>query len=125
MLKNALKVTENLKPIDQVNFGETFTQLCEKIDIPHQCLKNVKINCGNYLLTLSRQLLERLPDNLGAIEKLRYLTPQLTLSKVGRSTFHQLPLDLDPNADRELLEAQWQALGVLPLCEICLHPEEN
>lgn len=46
------------------------------------------------MLSVILILLERTPESLAVIEKLKYLTPKLTLSKIGRPTFDQLPLDL-------------------------------
>lgn len=94
MLKTALRVVDNLKPIDQVNFGDNFTQLSRRLEIPQNSLSLVRSNCGNFLLTLCRQLIERTTENLKVIEKVKNLTPKLTLARIGRPVFDQLPLEL-------------------------------
>lgn len=94
MLKRALPNPDNHLPFDQVKFGENFKQLARSADLPADALRDVKLNCCSYLLSLAHQLVDRLPSNLGAIRKLQNLKPRNALAKVGRPAFDQLPLDL-------------------------------
>ncbi|KAK3924016.1 Zinc finger MYM-type protein 1 [Frankliniella fusca] len=126
MFKAAFANAANLRSTDNIKFGDNFTELVKHLTIPADALNHVQAKCGNYLLTLCRQLLDRMPSNLDSITKLKFFTPRLVLARVGRPEFHQLPLDiLDPSVDREALENQWEKLGTLPLHEICPHADMN
>lgn len=94
MLQSALKSSDNLIPIDQVQFGENFSQLSRTLQISQRTMNAVRSNCGNYLLILCRQLLDRMPLNIKVIDKIKNFSPKLVLSRLGRPTFNQLPLDL-------------------------------
>ncbi|KAK7871547.1 hypothetical protein R5R35_010347 [Gryllus longicercus] len=72
-----------------------------------------------FLITLTHQLLEKLPNNVTTIQELRLIAPNSAIASVGRPRFEQLPFDLAvPDIDIDKLEAQWRSLGTLTLKDI-------
>lgn len=49
-----------------------------------QQLAEVKTNCANFLVTLTKRLLEKLPNNLETIQNLRFITPTAALTSKNR-----------------------------------------
>lgn len=94
MLKRSLSDQANQLPLDRVNFGDKFQKLVEVSKLDEQELRTVRLKCGEFIFTLCRQLIDRLPNNLDAVSKLKFFTPHLALARVGRPAFQQLPLEL-------------------------------
>lgn len=93
MLKKALSEAHNLRPLEQVNFGDTFQKVLLSLHISSEKLKTVRERCADYILCLCNQLSDRLPANIEIIEKMKNLTPQSALERTARPSFEQLPLD--------------------------------
>ena len=57
-LRAAFEDPNNLLPIEQVKFGEKFVQAARNLKLSEASLRGVRSDCGNFLLTLCRQLIE-------------------------------------------------------------------
>ena len=98
MLRRSLQDKTNQLSLDRVNFGDKFQKLVEVSQLDEQEPRNVRLKCGEFIFTLCLQFIDRLPNNLDAVNKLKYLTPHLALARVvGRPAFQQLPLELAGN----------------------------
>ena len=94
MLKAALRNGENLLPVDRVSLGDAFLKTAQADNVPAEELKTVRHKCGEYIFTLCNLLLDKLPDNLDAINKLKYLIPRVVMGpQEKRPTFKQLPTE--------------------------------
>ena len=93
MLKKALGDSANHLPLDRLNFGDSFNRLLSVANLPEEEVKTLRQKCGEYIFCLCNQLIERLPANLDAISKLKFLSPRFVFAKMGRPTFQQLPVE--------------------------------
>ncbi|XP_043469246.1 uncharacterized protein LOC122502951 [Leptopilina heterotoma] len=93
-MKQALSRQENLRPVEQVVYGENFRRTAEEVRLSPSALHSVKEFCAQFLLRLTQELLERLPSCLGSIEKMRCFAPSVALARRARPEFQNLPLDL-------------------------------
>lgn len=119
MLKEALSKSENLLPVDRVNLGDAFRKKAQVSSMPADELYGIRHKCGEYIYVLTRDLLDKLPSNLDAVSKLKYLTPKMALSQLARPGFQQLPTEMaGEGVDLEALESQWVTLGTLSTAEI-------
>ncbi|KAJ2954875.1 hypothetical protein O0L34_g3196 [Tuta absoluta] len=116
-IQDALNNPDSLLPADRIDCGEAFKALSSTItgaDIGY-----VKNRCGEFLRSLLQELIKRLPDHIDRIEKIKCLSADRCLAKVGRPPFGDLPLYYaDSSTDMELLESQWRMLGVHEVQEI-------
>jgi len=94
MLQKALSDTSNLRPLDRVDFGDTFQKVLPNLHISSEKLKIVRERCADYILCLCNQLSNRLPSNIEVIEKIKNLAPHLALERSARPLFEHLPFDL-------------------------------
>ncbi|KAK3914514.1 Protein ZBED8 [Frankliniella fusca] len=118
-LKEALSKPENLLPADRLPLGDAFAKAAQSEKVPIDKLNSVRHKCGEYIFTLCKYLLDKLPRNLDAVSKLRYLTPRMVLAKSARPTFQQLPTELAGSRDLDVLEDQWHKLGNHALSDVC------
>lgn len=94
IIENALKNPENLLPVDRVNLGDAFLRTAQAENLTPEQLEPIRHNCGAYIFTLCKLLMTKLPGNLDAVSKLKFLTPRMVLAPSARPTFQQLPLEL-------------------------------
>ncbi|KAK3922866.1 tRNA(Ile2) 2-agmatinylcytidine synthetase TiaS [Frankliniella fusca] len=118
VIENALNNSANLLPVDRIILGDAFTRTAHVEKLTPEELEPIRHKCGAYIFTLTKLLMSKLPDNLDAVSKLRFLTPRMVLAPTARPTFQQLPLELGVNINRDELESQWAQLGTLPITEI-------
>jgi len=124
MLNVALSQEEKLLPAERVHFGEAFQTLFAILALPEDIMLPVKQRCAEFLQVLVKELVNRLPNNVETVEKLRFLCPITALATSARPMFNDLPLELvEKMIDRELLENQWISLKTLKMLDIC--PENN
>ncbi|XP_039301961.1 uncharacterized protein LOC113005616 isoform X1 [Solenopsis invicta] len=124
MLNDALSQEEKLLPKDRVYLGEAFQTLSAALALPEDIILPVKQRCAEFLQVLVKELVNRLPNNVETIEKLRFFCPATALVISVRPKFNDLPLELvEKMEDLELLENQWVSLGILKMLDIC--PENN
>lgn len=84
----------------------------------------VKQRCAEFLQVLVKELVNRLPNNVETVEKLRFFCPATALASSAKPKFSDLPLELaEETAGRELLKNQWMFFGTLKMPDIC--PENN
>ena len=95
MLTQAFSRDENLIPTDRVNLGDSFqTLLATAVQLEASVVFKIRQHCVNFLTTLCKELLKRLPGNVRIITKLRLFVPKITLTRTSRPTFSQLPMEL-------------------------------
>jgi len=94
MLKEAFEFQINYLPLDRMNFGDSFKQLSQTLKPTPEELATVQKNCADFLVSLAKQLLKRVPRILSSISKIRHLSPRMALAKIARPNFDQLPLEL-------------------------------
>lgn len=95
MLKRALSTPANFLPADIAlrNYGDSFNQLLSVANLSEDVKRTLQQTCGEYIVSLLYQLIERLPTNLPAVQKLKNLAPHFVLATVNRPAFEQLPLE--------------------------------
>lgn len=124
MLNVTLSQEEKLLPKDRVYLGEAFQTLSAALALSEDIILPVKQRCVEFLQVLVRELVNRLPNNVETIEKLRFFCPATALATSARPKFSDLPLELvEKMKDLELLENQWMSFGTLKMPDIC--PENN
>ncbi|KAK3918936.1 Zinc finger protein 862 [Frankliniella fusca] len=124
-LNEAFKDNHSFLPLDMVKFGDAFDTLVNKLNLPERLVTPVKQRCANFLVRLTKELVERLPTCVEVVERLRFFAPERALALQARPKFQQLPLDLIPDTmDRETIESQWAALGELRLVDIMPEVED-
>jgi len=79
VLQNSLRLPETHLPCNSVDFGHQFKEQ-SKISLQKQSIDQLKLNlimerAARFLLRLCHEIVERLPQNLKVIEKLKYLSP--------------------------------------------------
>lgn len=96
MLKEALSKRDSYLPYDRVDMGRNFNLMTASphLAIPPDEILAIRERCTKFLIVLVQELLERMPNNISTVEKLRFLTPKAVMASVGRSNFEQLPLEL-------------------------------
>lgn len=94
VIKAALRDKHNFLPVDRISLGDSFSKLALAEKVAPEDLGRIQLSCGQYIHTLCSLPLDKLPTNLDAVNKLRFLTPKLALSKTARPTFQQLPLEM-------------------------------
>ncbi|KAK3931229.1 Protein FAM200B [Frankliniella fusca] len=124
-LNEAFKDNHSFLPLDMVKFGDAFDTLVNKLNLPERLVTPVKQRCANFLVRLTKELVERLPTCVEVVERLRFFAPERALALQARPKFQQLPLDLIPDTmDGETIESQWAALGELRLVDIMPEVED-
>lgn len=93
-LNDAFKDANSFLPLDRVDFGEKFKSLLAKLNLPERLVTPVKQRCANFLVKLTRELVEKLPTCVEVVERLRFFAPERALALQAHPTFEQLPLDL-------------------------------
>ncbi|OXU18252.1 hypothetical protein TSAR_010454 [Trichomalopsis sarcophagae] len=73
---------------------------------------------NSFYTHMKKDLIERMPTNLSAVEKLKFLSPHLVLGKVDRLLFQQLPV-----SSKDSIENQWLELGTTTILDIFPHAE--
>jgi len=113
VLKTVLADPANLLPVDRVNLGETFRKQAQTDNVPIDVLNGIRLKCGEYIFTLTKLLLDKLPSNLDAVGKLKFFMPKIALARTARPTFGQLPTEMAGKS----LSAQSAVGHSLKFCE--------
>ncbi|KAJ8947983.1 hypothetical protein NQ314_008518 [Rhamnusium bicolor] len=107
--------------IDLIDFGYDYRQVIHKFHIPAEELYKIKLRCRDFVLTLCREIAQRIPVNIGMFNAIKYFSPEFSLKPMDRPKFEQLPLYLLNNtADKRLLDMQWNDLS-----SVKWHIDEN
>lgn len=93
----ALKNKLALLPLDAVDFGYAFSNLANKKPIASKDLQIVKSNYAKFIVSLCEQLVNRLPNNVKIINKLKHFNPR-TICSAEPPVFKVLPLELASNS---------------------------
>lgn len=126
ILSTAFDTASNILPIAKVNLNDSFRQMAQNLKVTENELLPVNQKCADFLLKLGQQLCQRIPSNIKEIEKIKYLTTRMTLTRDARPNLYQLPLELiDLVMDKDTLESQWILLYQYSLPKICPHSEHN
>ncbi|KAK3918791.1 Zinc finger MYM-type protein 1, partial [Frankliniella fusca] len=121
MLKEALGNRDNYKPLNRISVGDSFNKKSTAEKVPEDELNGIRNKCGQYVFTLTKLLLNKLPTNVDAVSKLKHFIPTTALSRSSRPTFQQLPTEIAEGEGFDLskLESQWELLGTLTFPDIC------
>ncbi|XP_015371823.1 PREDICTED: zinc finger protein 862-like [Diuraphis noxia] len=122
---NSLRLPETHLPCNSVDFGHQFKEQ-SKISLQKQSIDQLKLNlimerAARFLLRLCHEIVERLPQNLKVIEKLKYLSPSFCFDFGLQPivTFKDFfPNLAEVNVDKDLLEIQWRTLGSISFNDI-------
>lgn len=93
VLGEALAKPDNLLPVDRVNLGDDFAKAAVAQGVTAEELMSIRRSCGEYIFTLCKLLLDKIPTNLEAVSKLRFFAPRYALARTARPTFQQLPTE--------------------------------
>jgi len=109
-------------PLDKVDFGHEFSSLVankKQADlISEEDLHSIKSRCHNFLIRACKELLARIPENVGALKKIKNLSPTICLSHT-RPPFSELPLELADQSKIADIESQWRKTLSLDWSNIC------
>jgi len=109
----------SLLALDTVDLGTEFEAECERRNLSPDTLKLLRTRCLGFLLKLLEELVERLPDNIAVIYKLRHFFPFAGLPKED-----EIPWELaEPGCDKEAIRSQWRRLRAMRVEEICNNKE--
>lgn len=91
----------SLLSTEAMDYGLKFSDTAEtcianKTITPHE-LPIVKQRARGHILRLTKELVKRLPHNLGVIEKLNYFRPAMCLAQTGSISAKNLPWELAGN----------------------------
>lgn len=94
-----------------MDYGLKFSEYAEKCisdkTITLQELAIVKQRARAYILRLVKELVKRLPHNLGVIEKINYFTPAVCLAQARPITVKDLPWELAGNIYFQLFQPKF------------------
>nr|XP_015840033.1 PREDICTED: uncharacterized protein LOC107398961 [Tribolium castaneum] len=91
----------------EINFK--FREACQNINIPAEVISAIKLRCRDFILTLCKEIVKRLPNNIRLFQAVKNFTVENSLNYTGRPSFEQLPiLDHTKDLDLCLLESQWK-----------------
>lgn len=96
VIKTALGDSTARLPLHLVDFGDAFKSKLRSpsLKIKDSDLAAVKDRCRNFLVTLCREMVQRLPENLHLIEAVENLSVGLCISHTQQPKFSDLPLEL-------------------------------
>ena len=84
----------NHLPPDNLILGSNVKQFLSVSNLNDEERAILFQTCCQCLLCLCNQLIDRMPSNLASIEKLKFLSAHLVLTKVNRPILLQLPIEL-------------------------------
>lgn len=94
--------------IELLDFGYEYRQTIQTVKLSALELHAIKLRCRDFILTLSREIVQRVPDNLIIFNSIKYFSPDFCLRKIKRPNFEQLPLHLlNKKVDKRMLDMQW------------------
>lgn len=94
---------------DSIDCGIAFVQYASKNLVSRDVILGVQIRCKTFLLTLAKELCERIPGNLNVVNAVKYFSVDKCLTLYNRVKFSELPLNL-LKGDKTIVEAQWNDL---------------
>lgn len=114
-----LEIGNSMLAPDAFDLGTSFQEFeASNHGIAADILTNVKKRCGAFLLKLCKELINRMPDNLTTMQKLRYFTPAVCLSNEN-IMFKDLPWELAPKgAAKHEIESEWRQLRGMSVKEL-------
>lgn len=94
-----------------VDFGTQFTRMITAYNLKSEDLDEVKARCSQYLITLLRELLKRIPSNMLILKTSIKLCRKLILNTIKKTSLEDLPIALlDTETDLTEIENQLRKL---------------
>lgn len=93
MVEKAISDDGARLPIDRVYFGDAFSALSLSVGLSPEELMQIKQRCTDVLITLVKELVNRMPIHVENAGKVRMLAPSVAIGKTARPSFQDLPLE--------------------------------
>lgn len=114
------EVRSPLLPLENIDYGTKFRDFStsDLHQIKAEDLRQVKMRCAKFILRMCNEIINRLPNNLAVIEKIRYFYPD-TCMVHETIDLKNLPWELVPdNCNKDEIEREWKKLQTLTLKDL-------